>query len=99
MILFGFDLLRGLVQGSGDPSYSMWCVPSGFLVTTLVMLLWRSHKDIFLDRICISQQDNHLKAQAIFSLAGLLKKSDVMLILWQVLLAHDPRHEQGGEED
>ena len=34
------------------------------------------------DRICISQEDQDLKAQAIFSLAGLLKNSDVMLILW-----------------
>ena len=82
MILFGFDLLPGLVRGSGGLSYSMWCVPSGFLATTLVMLFWRSRKNIFLDRICISQRDNDLKAQAIFSLAGLLKKSDVMLILW-----------------
>ena len=66
----------------GPYHFSTWCVPSGFLVTTLVMLLWRSQNNIFLDRICISQQDSDLKAQAIFSLAGLLKKSEVMLILW-----------------
>ena len=82
MILFDFDLLPGWERGSRDGNFSMWCLPSGFLVTTLVMLLWRSRHNIFLDRICISQQDDDLKAQAIFSLAGLLKKSDVMLILW-----------------
>jgi len=36
---------------------------------------------VFLDRICISS-DPELKAQAILSLSGLLKKSDEMLILW-----------------
>ena len=83
MILFGFDLLPVLERGPfWDHGFSMWCVPSGFLATTLVVLLWRSQHNIFLDRICISQQDNDLKAQAIFSLAGLLKKSEVMLILW-----------------
>ena len=82
MSLFGFDLLPGLERGLWDVPFSTWCVPSGFLVTTLVMLLWRSQNNIFLDRICISQQDSDLKAQAIFSLAGLLKKSEVMLILW-----------------
>jgi len=81
MILFDFGLLPDW-ERFGNGNFSMWCLPSGFLVTTLVMLLWRSQNNVFLDRICISQQDNDLKAQAIFSLAGLLKKSDVMLILW-----------------
>ena len=49
------------------PSFSMWCVRSGFLVITLLL---RSQNNIFLNRICISQEDNDLKAQAIFSFAG-----------------------------
>ena len=84
MILVGFDLLPGLDRGSQGPLFSMWCVHSGFIVTTLVLLLWRSQNKIFLDRICINQQDDDLKAQAIFSLAGLLKRSDVVLILWDL---------------
>ena len=62
--------------------FSLWCVSSGFVVTILVMLFWRSHTKVFFDRLCISQDNPELKAQAIFSLAGLLKNSDVMLILW-----------------
>jgi len=81
MILVGFDLLPGLDRGSQGPLFSMWCVHSGFIVTTLVLLLWRSQNKIFLDRICINQQDNDLKAQAIFSFTGLLKRSGVVLIL------------------
>ena len=46
------------------------------------MLFWKNRTKVFLDRICISQNNDSLKVQAILSLAGLLKKSDVMLILW-----------------
>ena len=46
------------------------------------MMLWRPQSRVFLDRICISETDMALKTQAIYSLAGLLKKSDSMLILW-----------------
>lgn len=55
---------------------------SGILVTTLVMILWRPSERIFLDKICVSQSSNNLKAQAILSLAGMLRRSDRMLILW-----------------
>eukprot|EP00435_Cladocopium_sp_Y103_P009441 s3401_g2.t1 len=61
--------------------YSCWSLWSGFVVTLLVMILWRPQSRVFLDRICIST-DDRLKAQSIFSLAGLLEKSDSMLILW-----------------
>jgi len=84
MILFCYRLLPSVDRaGAGDAHrWSNWCLCSGFLMTALLTFLWRSQKKIFLDRLCISQKDDRLKAQAIFSLAGLLKKSDVMLILW-----------------
>ena len=37
---------------------------------------------MFLDRICINQANKNMKTEAILSLAGLLRKSDTMLILW-----------------
>eukprot|EP00438_Fugacium_kawagutii_P000097 Skav218711 [mRNA] locus=scaffold1346:455156:456923:- [translate_table: standard] len=37
---------------------------------------------VFLDQICIKQQDNAMKANTILSLAGIMKRSDSMLILW-----------------
>ena len=84
MILFCYRLLPSVDRaGAGDAHrWSNWCLCSGFVMTTLLTFLWRSQKKIFLDRLCISQKDDRLKAKAIFSLAGLLKKSDVMLILW-----------------
>ena len=50
-------------------------------MTCLVALFWRPRTEVFLDRICISQEAD-LKTQAIFSLAGMLSRSDTMLILW-----------------
>ena len=149
MILFVSGYLPSLDRGFWELYFSVWCLPCGFVVATMVMLLWRSQTKVFLepqhqpsftifsfcqsrfitfqqekhggfnvqrhffksdfnqekgvwrgkngpqnsevfcspsptseDRICINQQDQDLKAQAIFSLAGLLKNSDVMLILW-----------------
>ena len=71
-----------LRTGEYPIGYSCWSLWAGFLVTSLAMILWRPQSRVFLDRICISQTDVALKTQAIFSLAGLLKKSDSMLILW-----------------
>ena len=81
-ILFCFGILPSIDRGWAGVPFSAWCLPSGFVVTIVVMIFWRSPTKVFLDRICISQNDNDLKAQAIFSLAGLLKNSEVMLILW-----------------
>ena len=82
-ILFCFGILPGIDRGWGPwVPFSPWCLPSGFVVTIVVMISWRSPTKVFLDRLCISQKDDRLKAQAIFSLAGFLKRSDVMLILW-----------------
>ena len=87
MILYCLQILPGFDRqfknfGLYSVYFSLWCVSSGFVVTILVMLFWRSHTKVFFDRLCISQDNPELKAQAIFSLAGLLKNSDVMLILW-----------------
>ena len=83
-ILFCYRLLPSVDRAAAGDNHrwSNWCLCSGFVMTTLLTFLWRSQKKIFLDRLCISQTDDRLKAQAIFSLAGLLKQSDVMLILW-----------------
>eukprot|EP00438_Fugacium_kawagutii_P008135 Skav234376 [mRNA] locus=scaffold2071:164305:166340:- [translate_table: standard] len=85
-ILFASGVLpslnRGLDPGLiGGQNFSTWSIASGGLVATLAILLWQPSAPVFLDRICISE-DNRMKVLAIFSLAGLLKRSDTMLILW-----------------
>ena len=86
MFLFSFQVLPEFIRGDeglfrNRPYSSIWSVWSGFLITSLVMIFWRSQTRIFFDRICISE-DRRLKSQAIVSLAGLLRRSDSMLILW-----------------
>lgn len=83
MLLFLFGLLPGLERKFGhlQVKWSCWSLCSGCIVTSLAMIFWRPQTEVFLDRICISQVGD-LKAQAIFSLAGMLQKSDKLLILW-----------------
>lgn len=83
MFLFGFaDLPAWYRIESNGVGYARWSLCSGFLATSMAMLFWRPQDRVFLDRICIHEKDLTLKTQAILSLAGLLKKSDLMLILW-----------------
>ena len=84
MLLFGLGALPGIDRGWADNSWqwSCWSTFSGLVVASLVMTFWRPRTSVFLDRICISESDARLKMEAILSLAGLLKNSDRMLILW-----------------
>jgi hypothetical protein len=86
VILYCFEVLPSLDRGREEDGisygYSCWSLWFGFIATALVMIFWQPRKRIFLDRICISSTNERLKAEAIFSLAGLLKHSDSMLILW-----------------
>ena len=79
MLLHIFEVLPGSLVAlpGGNNSATL----AGILTTALVLVLWRPRSQVFLDKICISH-DAELKTTAIFSLAGFLKKSDEMLILW-----------------
>ncbi|CAJ1367846.1 unnamed protein product [Effrenium voratum] len=63
-------------------TFSMWGLGSGVLVAGLALLFWQPRGSIFLDRVCIHQTDEKLKAQAILSIGAFLKNSDTMLVLW-----------------
>ncbi|CAE7422899.1 unnamed protein product [Symbiodinium sp. CCMP2592] len=65
-----------------ETDWSAWSSWSGFLVTALLMIFWRPQTRVFLDSTCISQSNDDLKAAGIISLAGLLRRSESMLILW-----------------
>ncbi|CAE7655314.1 pth [Symbiodinium microadriaticum] len=83
-VLFSLGALPGIERGwfIKGSHWSCWSTFSGFVVASLAMVLWRPQTGIFLDRVCISQHNDRLKTDAILSLAGLLKNSDKMLILW-----------------
>eukprot|EP00438_Fugacium_kawagutii_P000094 Skav218708 [mRNA] locus=scaffold1346:444984:446825:- [translate_table: standard] len=52
------------------------------LADWLVIFFSRPLTPVFLDQICIKQQDTEMRANTIFSLAGIMRRSDKMLILW-----------------
>ena len=83
LLLHSLGLLPGIIRVFAWPwaPFSIWSTTLGIFIAGGTLTLWRPMTQVFLDRICISS-DPELKAQAILSLSGLLKKSDEMLILW-----------------
>ena len=79
-ILVSCDLLPRIQ--SGWAPWSMWTLGSGFAASVITFCFWQPWQLIFLDRICINEKDQYQKAASIFSLAGILKRSDEMLVLW-----------------
>ena len=77
-LLHGFELLPGLRRWPALPElvFSVWGLCCGFLVAVLVMLLWQPRRAVFLDRICISEDDTDLKTLAIFSALGAYCRSN-----------------------
>ena len=83
IVLFSCGLLPGLSRlDDNDPRWSTWSLAGGFAGAVITFFLWRPRQLVFLDRVCISANNVGLKAASIFSLAGILKKSDQMLVLW-----------------
>lgn len=83
MALFSLGFLPGLVRVEGEQVlFSMWSLVTGFFVAIATFVLWRPRQAVFFDRICISEDNPRLKLSAILSLAGMLKKSREMLVLW-----------------
>ena len=79
-ILVSCDLLPRIQSGSAP--WSMWTLGSGFAASVITFCFWQPRQLIFLDRICINEKDQYQKATSIFSLAGIVKRSDEMLVLW-----------------
>ena len=80
VVFFGY--LPPLGPLEGQRAASGWCITAGSLVAFLVLLLWRSQSQVFLDKICINQQDPRLKVEGLASMGGFLKRSRQMLVCW-----------------
>eukprot|EP00438_Fugacium_kawagutii_P035007 Skav208023 [mRNA] locus=scaffold2714:347645:349180:- [translate_table: standard] len=83
MGLFGLGLLPGFSRTVPGEAilWSTWSTATGLVVTVTCFILWKPQQEVFFDRVCISE-DPELKAHAILSLAGMLKNSKEMLVLW-----------------
>ena len=84
MMLFCLGVLPGWARNSneGHVLYSTWAIGGGIVTTVMIFLLWRSQRLVFLDRICINQHDADLKRASIYSLGGIVGRSQEMLVLW-----------------
>ncbi|CAE7339899.1 GPI10 [Symbiodinium natans] len=86
LTLFFFRLLPGTrrefsLEGA-TYDFGPWGLGFGCLASGLVLLLWKPSGSVFLDRICIHQTDEELKAAGILSIGGFLKHSESMLVLF-----------------
>ena len=84
MVLSSLGVLSGWVQEwRGEPMIIfIYGQGGGFIATVVTLLIWRSQRQVFLDRICINQYDEDLKKASIYSLGGIIAKSQEMLVLW-----------------
>ena len=61
---------------------SQWSVLIGLTFYCLSFMFWRVRKLVFLDFLCINQEDDGLKGEAMISMGAILKSSASMLVLW-----------------
>ncbi|CAE6953438.1 rpl22 [Symbiodinium sp. CCMP2592] len=64
------------------PRNPPWCLLTGLVFYCLFFLCWRPGGHIFLDILCIDQEDDDLKVAALLSIGAFLKRSDALVILW-----------------
>ena len=65
-----------------------WCTSCGLVLYCLTILFWRRRFSIFLDVICIDQEDERRKMMGILSMGASLKSSESMLVLWDSSYVH-----------
>ena len=64
------------------PNAAAWSMLAGVVLSSFTLLTWPSRRRVFLDRICIHQKDERLKAEGMLNLAALLKYSESLLVCW-----------------
>ena len=86
MILSALHLLPGIIKDAGPLSDSIvvapWCLTVGF-VSFWAVLIFRPPRDlVFLDLLCIDQEDPKRKTAGILNLGACLKNSQQLLVIW-----------------
>ncbi|CAE7810910.1 unnamed protein product [Symbiodinium sp. CCMP2456] len=62
--------------------FAPWCMLTAGVVFAVVLVLWRSSRLVFFDRVCIHQTDAELKDNGILSIGAFLKNSEQFLLVW-----------------
>lgn len=65
---------------TGEYHFAPWANLGGNLVALLTLLFWPSRDRVFVDRVCIHQGDQGLKAEALLNLGVFLRKSKKLIV-------------------
>eukprot|EP00435_Cladocopium_sp_Y103_P059843 s49_g21.t1 len=88
VLTFLCSSVLGVLCGLEILPKTVWWLILGHIVSLLTFFFWQHVRDlfklrlVFLDRLCIPQQDEELKSQCIYGLASFLERSDTLLVLW-----------------
>mmetsp|Transcript_72103 Transcript_72103/g.168942 ORF Transcript_72103/g.168942 Transcript_72103/m.168942 type:complete len:530 (+) Transcript_72103:51-1640(+) len=66
---------------------SFWSTAFGVVGYLAALVKWPHSDKVFLDVCCIHQGDQHMKAEGILSMGGILRRSNRLLVLWDVTYA------------
>ncbi|CAE7484681.1 unnamed protein product, partial [Symbiodinium necroappetens] len=59
-----------------------WALLAGLITSCLGLVLWRSSRKIFFDKICIAQNDPKLQVEGVVNVGATVKSSKSMLVCW-----------------
>jgi len=71
-----------------QPAASFWCTGASIALYCWALFFLQRRRRVFLDVLCIDQQDTSLKAAGLVSMGAFLKCSDSMLVLWDPSYTH-----------
>ncbi|CAK9014805.1 unnamed protein product [Durusdinium trenchii] len=80
VVLWQFGFLPGFVKL--EFQFSFWCSVVGMTLGLSTLIFWRSHRLVFVDRMCINQFDGRMKAEGIMNIGAMLKASKSLLVVW-----------------
>jgi len=81
MLLFTFEVLPGYWT-SATGLHTVWSLCTGLAASAVTLFFWKPRQKVFLDRICVNQDDEEEKCSAILSIGAIIKNSKAMLVMW-----------------
>ncbi|CAE7650348.1 unnamed protein product [Symbiodinium sp. CCMP2592] len=88
-VLVGAEILPPRFQEQPMYPYtSWWCSVTGSLLYCIVFIFWQPRQKVFVDVMCINQENEQEKCQAILSMGAFLKCSEKLLVLWDTTYCH-----------